>query len=188
MKVAEKDYANRYLALIGAVFLLALAGYSTYVLYPRFALTTTVGSGLLPLAIAAGLASLFSPCSFPLLVTLLAREMGGGSRSTLVRSAIAFTVGIMLFLLLLGIAIGLGAGTLITRFTFTSPAGRGLRLLVGLLLIGFGFWQLRGRPLNTPWLNRALQPLWDLQFRMRRRRTTLSYGLYGFGYVLAGFG
>jgi len=177
-----------YLALIGAVLLLALAGYSTFALYPRFGLTTTAGSGLLLLAVAAGLASLFSPCSFPLLVTLLARETDGETRCTLFRSATAFTVGVMLFLLLLGTAIGLGAGTFISRFTFTSTAGRGLRLLVGLLLISFGVWQLRGRSLNATWLNSALQPLWDRQFRLRQRKSTLSYGLYGFGYVLAGFG
>ena len=100
----------------------------------------------------------------------------------------AFTVGITLFLLLLGSAVGLGAGTLITRFTFTSPAGRGLRLLVGLLLISFGVWQLRAQSLNTRGFNRALQPLWELQFRLRKRQSTLGYGLYGFGYVLAGFG
>jgi cytochrome c biogenesis protein CcdA len=188
MKGASKVYVYRYLMLSGAVLLLALAGYSTYALYPRFALTTTAGSGLPLLATAAGLASLFSPCSFPLLVTLLARETDGQSRGTLYRSATAFTVGVMFFLLLLGAAIGLGAGALITRFTFSSPAGRGLRLLVGLSLISFGFWQLRGRSLNVAWLNRALQPLWDRQFRLRQRKTTLSYGLYGFGYVLAGFG
>jgi cytochrome c biogenesis protein CcdA len=188
MKDASKIYVYRYLALIGTVLLLALVGYSTYALYPRFGLTTTAGSGLLLLAVASGLASLFSPCSFPLLVTLLARESDGQSRSTLFRSATAFTVGVMFFLLLLGVAIGLGAGAFISRFTFTSPAGRGLRLLVGLLLISFGFWQLRGRSLNATWLNGALLPLWDRQFRLRQRRNSLSYGLYGFGYVLAGFG
>jgi cytochrome c biogenesis protein CcdA len=177
-----------YLALIGVVLLLAMAGYSTFALYPRFGLTTTAGSGLLLLAVAAGLASLFSPCSFPLLVTLLARQTDGETRGTLFYSATAFTVGVMFFLLLLGAAIGLGAGAFISRFTFTSTAGRGLRLLVGLLLISFGVWQLRGRSLNATWLNIALQPLWDRQFRLRQRKSTLSYGLYGFGYVQAGFG
>jgi cytochrome c biogenesis protein CcdA len=178
---------REYLALIGAVLFFALAGYSTYALYPRFGLATTAGSGLLLLAVASGLASLFSPCSFPLLVTLLARQTDGQTRSTLFRSATAFTVGVMFFLLLLGAAIALGAGTFISRFTFTSTSGRGLRLLVGLLLISFGIWQLRGRSLNATWLNSALLPLWDRQFRLRQRKSTLSYGLYGFGYVLAGF-
>ena len=188
MNLTSKYYFYRYLALIGAVLLLALAGYSTFVLYSRFVLPTTAGSSLLLLAVAAGVASLFSPCSFPLLVTLLARKTDGQPRSTLYWSATAFTIGVMLFLALIGVAIGLGAGALITRFTFTTPAGRGLRFLVGLLLISFGFWQLRGRSLNAAWLNSALQPLWDRQYRLRQRNNILSYGLYGFGYVLAGFG
>lgn len=188
MKTVQDRYVRRYLALIGAVMLLALIGYSAYALYPRFALDVTVGSSLLLLAIAAGLASLFSPCSFPLLVTLLAREADSQASRKSLRAAAAFTAGITLFLLLLGIAIGLGAGTLITRFTFTSLAGRGLRLVVGLVLVGFGFWQIRGRSLNASWLNWVLQPIWDRQFRLRQNKTTLSYGLYGFGYVLAGFG
>ncbi|MDT8305317.1 MAG: hypothetical protein RRC07_05225, partial [Anaerolineae bacterium] len=67
--------AERYLflGLVIAVLLLALAGYAGYVLYPRFALPAASGAGLLLLAAAAGLASFFSPCSFPLLATLLAR-------------------------------------------------------------------------------------------------------------------
>ena len=77
MKRSANVYARRYLALIGAVVLLALIGYVSYALYPRFALPPAAGAGLLLLASAAGLASLFSPCSFPLLVTLLAREMDG---------------------------------------------------------------------------------------------------------------
>ena len=188
MKTIQDRYVRRYFALIGAVALLALIGYSAYAFYPRFALDVTVESSLLLLAIAAGLASLFSPCSFPLLVTLLTREVDNHTSRRSFRAAAAFTVGITLFLMLLGTAIGLGAGTLIIRFTFTSLAGRGLRLVVGLVLVGFGFWQIRGRYLNASWLNRVLQPIWDRQFRLRQKKTTLSYGLYGFGYVLAGFG
>ncbi len=188
MKVASKVSGLRYLLLIGGVLLLALAGAMAFALYPRVVLSTSAGGGLLLLAVAAGLASLFSPCSFPLLITLLARETSGQSKGSLYRSALAFTVGVMFFLLLLGVGIGLGAGTFITRFTFSSAAGRGLRFLTGLLLIGLGFWQLRGRSLNVAWLNSALQPLWDRQVRWRRRKSSWGYGLYGFGYILAGFG
>lgn len=177
----------RYLMLIGVVLLLAFTGYMAYVQYPRFALPTSTGGGLLLLAIIAGLASLFSPCSFPLLITLLAREASTQSRRSLFRIALAFTLGIMLFLIMIGITLTLGAGQFISRFTFASTAGRFLRLVVGLILIGFGLWQIRGRSLNFVWLTRLLQPLWHTQSRLQRQKTTWSYGLYGFGYILAGF-
>jgi hypothetical protein len=35
---------------------------------------------------------------------------------------------------------------------------------------------------------RAARPLQQQQARLRSRRPTLAFGLYGFGYVLAGFG
>jgi hypothetical protein len=94
----------------------------------------------------------------------------------------------VLFLLLTGLVLALGAGEWIASFTFTSTTGRLLRLVVGLVLIGFGLWQVGGKSLTFPWLNRALQPLWAKQTQLRRRQTMVSYGLYGFGYTLAGFG
>lgn len=177
---------KRYVGLTIAVLLLSFLGYIGFITYPRFALNSVTASGLLPLAIMAGVASLFSPCSFPLLLTLLAREASADGR--LLRSTAAFTIGAVLFLLLTGLALALGAGSWIAGFTFTSLAGRILRLLVGLILIGFGIWQFGGKSLNVGWLNQTLQPLWHKQAQLRRQQTTLSYGLYGFGYILAGFG
>ena len=179
---------HRYLLLIAVVLLMAIIGYGSFVLYPYLSLPASAGSGLILLAVMAGMASLFSPCSFPLLVTLLAREAGSSSKRSLVRSAAAFTIGATLFLILVGIILALGAGSSISQFTFTSPGGRLLRVIVGTVLIGFGVWQIRGQSINSAWLNRSLQPLWNQQARLRRRKNSLSYGLYGFGYILAGFG
>jgi len=119
-------------------------------------------------------------------MTLLAREAAG--RRHLIRSAAAFTAGMALFLLLTGLTLALGAGEWIAAVTFTSTAGHLLRLVVGLVLIGFGLWQVRGKSLTFSWLNRTLQPLWTKQAQLRHQQTMVSYGLYGFGYTLAGFG
>lgn len=178
---------NRYLLLAATVLLLAFFGYISFLLYPYLSLPTA-GNGLILLAVTAGLASLFSPCSFPLLVTLLAKEAEGRSFRRLLRQALAFTAGMTLFLLLVGAGLALGASPIFARFTFASMPGRMLRLATGLVLIGFGVWQVRARSLNFGWFNRILQPLWQAQTRMRRRKSTLSHGLYGFGYILAGFG
>jgi hypothetical protein len=70
----EERGARRYLLLVVAVAVVATAGYVGYVLYPRFDLPAQEGAGLLALAAAAGFASFFSPCSFPLLLGLLGRQ------------------------------------------------------------------------------------------------------------------
>jgi hypothetical protein len=123
-------------------------------------------------------------------VTLLAREAGEGNgrRVRLVRFAAAFALGATLFLLLTGLAVAFGAAPLFARITFTSLTGRILRTVVGLVLIVFGLWQVRGRSLNMGWLNALLQPLWSAQARWRHQRSMFSTALYGFGYILAGFG
>lgn len=188
MNIADGRPYQYFFLLLG-VILLAVGGYGGYVLYPRFDLPAATGIGLLALAATAGIASLFSPCSFPLLMTLLAREAEGNGRATRIfRFAGVFALGASLFLLLIGAAITLGAAPLFARVTFTSTAGRILRAVVGLVLIAFGLWQVRGESLNIGWLHELLQPLWQAQARLRRERSPLGVGLYGFGYVLAGFG
>lgn len=184
---------TRYLLLIAGVLVFSLVGYGGFILFPQFDHPSQASIGLLVLAAMAGVASLFSPCSFPLLVTLLSheatgRERGAPSRSHPLRFAATFSLGAMAFLLIVGSALALGAAPLMEQVTFTSPTGRLIRLLAGLVLVGFGWWQLQGRSLNFIWMNTLLQPLWRSEARLRRQRTTMSYGLYGFGYILAGFG
>jgi cytochrome c biogenesis protein CcdA len=188
---AQHDPRFWYILLATIVGVLALAGYLGYVLYPRFDLPAATGIGLLVLAAGAGIASFFSPCSFPLLVTLLARESGAGeSRNRLARPlsfATALALGAMIFLLLTGIAIALGAAALFEGVTFTSTAGRVIRLVVGALLIVLGLIQLGMLPVSLS-AHAVADPLMRRQAKLRRERPELGYGLFGFGYLLAGFG
>lgn len=66
-----------YGVLFTLVLLLALSGFAVFQLYPGL---IGAGTGLILLAAAAGTASLFSPCSFPLLVTL--PPTGSGKRAS----------------------------------------------------------------------------------------------------------
>src|ERR687892_1854453 len=103
---------TRYVVLAGAVALAGLAGYVGYVIYPRFDLPSVTGAGLLLLAAGAGVAAFFSPCSFPLLLTLLTRQVRGGSPGNRLRSVLvfagAFSAGAVAFVLSLGVLISLG--------------------------------------------------------------------------------
>lgn len=184
----------RYLLLVLGVGLLAVAGYTGYVVYPRFNLPAGSGAVLLVLAAVAGVASFFSPCSFPLLLTLLTRtthvetEAGEGRLQRTLRFAAALSLGASLFLLLAGGLLSLGAGAFFQGVTFTSPTGRTIRTVAGGLLILFGLIQLGKLPniFDRAW--RVVKPLMRAQAKMRRRKPTLAFGVYGFGYILAGFG
>lgn len=181
----------RYAVLATVVVVLSVLGFTLFLTYLEVDTFALVGSGALLIGIAAGAASFFSPCSFPLLVTLLAREIDrdSDSRSRITRSARfagSLALGTSLFLLLLGAAIAAGAGPLIGRVTFASLAGRILRATIGLLLILLGVIQIRGIRLSAA--DRIKRPLVQIQARLRRTQPSVAFGLFGFGYILAGFG
>ena len=188
----EDGRTHIYLLLVVSVLLLALVGYMSYVLYPRFDRPPASGVGLLLLAVAAGLASFFSPCSFPLLATLLARQVRDVDRreawERLLRFALALALGASLFLLLSGAALALGAAPFFVRVTFTSTAGRLIRAIVGIFLLLMGVLQWRGISPGSDYVYAFARPLVQAQARLRRERPTLAFALFGFGYILAGFG
>lgn len=189
----ERTGAIGYGLLALAVAVLGLAGYAGYVLYPRFGLPAGAGAGLLVLAAAAGIASFFSPCAFPLLVTLLARETGIEGRRGASGSPIAFASalagGAVLFLLAVGAGIAAGGSAFLQDVTFTSTTGRAVRVVVGSLLVLLGLFQSGAVPLRVfaP-AERRLEGLLGLQARLRRRRPTFAFGVFGFIYLLAGVG
>lgn len=178
-----------YSMLAAGVTLIAVAGYSGYVLYPRFGLPAVTGGAVLILAAGAGIAAFFSPCSFPLLATLLAREAGVERHTAkAIRFAGALSVGAAAFLVLAGIGVALGAGALFAGVTFTSVTGKTIRSLVGLALILLGLIQLGVIRVSFHGIDRLARPLLRYQAGERRQRPTFGYAVLGFGYVLAGFG
>lgn len=180
--------ARRYGLLVAATAAVAVAGYAGYVLYPRFDLPSVTGASLLLLSAAAGIASFFSPCSFPLAVTLVARETRPRQQARLTRLALWLGLGALLFLVLAGALIAAGAGALFKQVTFTSTAGITIRAVVGSLLILLGLMQLNVLPVSFLAVEDAAKPLLARQARLRRDQPALAFGLFGFGYLLAGFG
>lgn len=180
---------RRYSLLVAVTVAVAVAGYVGYVAYPRLDLPSVTGASLLLLAAAAGIASFFSPCSFPLAVTLLVRQatpMEGRRRLT--RSSLWIGAGALLFLVITGALIAAGAGAFFKEVTFTSGAGIAIRAIVGSVLILLGLMQLNVLPVSFLAVEDAARPLLARQAQLRRRRPALAFGLFGFGYLLAGFG
>jgi cytochrome c biogenesis protein CcdA len=150
---------------------IAVAGYVGYVVYPRFHLPAVTGAGMIVLAAAAGIASFFSPCSFPLLLSILARAPGidlhRGRTKAALQYALALALGAWLFLILAGFVIAIAGTAIFAGVTFTSLAGRLIRTVVGIVLIFLGLVQLNRMPFEF----RALEP-----------------AVHGFLRRLAGFG
>lgn len=186
---------NRYLLLALATAAVAVVGYLGYVVYPRFHLPAARGATLLVLAAGAGTASFFSPCSFPLLLSMLARPIAAETQTTgghpfrkAASFAAALSLGASSFLVLVGLAIAAGAATYVKQVTFTSTAGITIRIAVGVLLITLGLVQLNLLPLSFRRFEPALHGYLRHQAQVRRRRPLAGFTLFGFGYLLAGFG
>ena len=187
----------RYGVLVVVVALLGIGGYGAYLLYPRFNLPAVDAVGLAVLSLAAGVASFFSPCSFPLLATLLIRETHGGEERTpgrrvVLRRALtyaaALSLGTVVFLAVTASVIAAGGQALVEQVTFTSPAGRVIRTLVGALLITLGLVQIGLLRLSFHRVAYLARPFLQSQARMRRRAPVAGFALFGFGYLVAGFG
>ena len=179
-----------YLGLVALASIVAIAGYVGYVLFPRFDLSAAEGAGLLGLAAMAGVASFFSPCSFPLLVAMLGGTTATASDTTPrpVLFGSAFAVGAAVSLVLAGGVIALGGEALFSNVTFASPAGIAIRSIVGVLLIVLGLAQTGRLPISMHRVSRLAQPLLRAHARLHRDRPVAGFAAFGFGYVLAGFG
>lgn len=185
--------AVRYALLTAAIIVAAVGGYAGYVLFPRFDLPAVTGAGTLLLAAAAGFAAFFSPCSFPLLATLLARHTGvGGSTGRRLGRATAFAaalaVGASVFVLAVGVLFALGGRSVAGAVTFTSTAGRTIRILVGLLLLILGAVQADKLAVSFRRFEPAIHGALKRQARLRRRHPVAGTAAFGFGYLAAGFG
>lgn len=189
--------AASFLLLIALLLLIGIGGFS---IFRAFLGVRSIGfenTSLIVLSIAAGTASFFSPCSFPLLLTLVARDHGQSdgteSRPRLslwrgLRFAAGLSVGFIVFLSLLGLVIALGAGPVVAQVGFASTGGRLLRGAAGAALVLLGLIQTGRISANFHRVADAVRPLLSVQARLRRRRPTFGYALFGFAYVLAGFG
>ena len=183
----------RYLLVVVAILAVGLAGFIGYVVYPRFDVSRGAGVGLVGLAAAAGIASFFSPCSFPLLATLLIRDIRPGDpRPLRLRRSLGragwIGVGAATFVILLGLVIAAGGAGLAQSVTFNSASGRTLRGFVGVGLIVFGLIQIGTLSVNLRQLEPAVHGLLRRQASLRRRRPAAGYMLFGFAYLVAGFG
>lgn len=175
----------RFAANALGVLVVGMAGYLGFV---SFAGTDRgIGTGVVALGAVTGFAAFFSPCSFPLLLTFLTRK-SSESRSAAVISA--FRVGIGAAALLASVAVAVaGGGTALTSIVaFDSVAGRVFRFAVGAMLVAFGLRQAQLVRFRMPWLDTVARSAGTTFAPSRVKSAALGDVVYGFGYLLAGFG
>lgn len=179
------------LLTVGAVVVVATAGYTGFRFAARLDLGGEAGAGIVALAALTGFAAFFSPCSFPLLLGLLAgsdRAAASRPRRDGVATALAMGAGAALFLLLFGVGVGLAGEGLAHSVGFSTVGGRILRGLVAAVVITSGLVQLGLLSIPLWRVTRIAQPIERRRLAIADRHVRGAEVLYGFGFVLAGFG
>jgi cytochrome c biogenesis protein CcdA len=144
-------------------------------------------AGVLVLAAGTGFAAFFSPCSFPLLLTFLSGR-SQETKGTALWSALRVAGGATFLLAMVALVVAEGGSALARVVEFDSPTGRGFRLSVGLVLIVFGLRQANLLQVRMRWFDQVARassrPLDPAKASSQAGRDLV----YGFGYLLAGFG
>jgi cytochrome c biogenesis protein CcdA len=183
------SYALVALAVVAA----SIGGYLGYVLYPRFDMPGVSVLGLYVLAVGAGVACFFSPCSFPLLVSLFGRGPGTayaerpGWRQTIPFAA-GLSLGAAIFLLIIGLIVALVGTAVFAGVVFTSTEGVILRSVIGVLLIILGLIQIGILRVPLPPVQDLADPLIETGHSASATRSVGRSSIFGFGYLVAGFG
>lgn len=175
----------RFAANALGVMVVGIAGYVGFVAFAGSDRDT--GVGVVALGAVTGFAAFFSPCSFPLLLTFLTRK-STESRGAAVLSALRVGIGAAV---LLGVvaAVVAGGGTALTSVVaFDSVTGRVFRFIVGATLVAFGLRQARLVRFRMPWLDSVARSAGKTFAPSRAKSAAQGDVLYGFGYLLAGFG
>lgn len=183
--LARRRAQVRFATTAVGLIVVGVAGYAGFVAFVGSDQSLT--AGVMVLAAGTGFAAFFSPCSFPLLLTFLTRRSGDSPRTALL-SALRVAFGAALLLAVLATAIALGGAAIGRVVVFDSTAGRLFRVGIGLLLVLFGLRQARIWGLRMRWLDRVASASARRLDPDRASHPGRRDVLYGFGYLLAGFG
>ena len=181
----------RMTLLVVVTLVVGAAGYVGFRVFRQFDIGGATGIGLIVVAATVGISSFFSPCSFPLLLTTLSRQAATDPKHRMrgaLRFAAGTSIGAVAFVGAFGLVLSFGGGVIARQFTFASTQGRVLRAAVGVFLIVMGLAQL-GR-VRIPFDNLAqlAQPIARQRAKIGDETRFTSNILYGFGYLVAGFG
>lgn len=171
----------RFLILAGGVLVAGLAGFIASHSFPD----RHAAGGAMVLAAATGFGAFFSPCSFPLLLTILARppsDSGSAARAVRIAAGVTVTFAAIAVIFVAG---GLAAGNLVAS---ESSAGRAFRIAVGTFLVLLGLRQAGQLRNGGSWLDQVAGAAGSRLDMMRDSTRGSRDLLYGAAYLLIGFG
>ena len=175
----------RLTAIAVGLAVIGVAGYLGFVAFVES--DRSVSTGIMVLAAVTGFAAFFSPCSFPLLLTFLARRSTDSTGSA-VLSAVRVGAGAAALLLIAAVMMASAGTAVATVVEFDSASGRLFRAVIGVLLILLGLRQARLFGVRLRWLDRVAAPASRAFDPARVTGQARSDFVYGFGFLLAGFG
>ena len=146
-----------------------------------------VSAGVIGLGAATGFAAFFSPCSFPLMLTFLARR-SEESMSQAVASGARVALGATVLLTILTGAVIASGGAIASIIEFDRPLGRVFRAVIGLFLVIMGARQAHLIRMRIGAFDRLATVAAAVFDPTRSRHRWTGDLVYGFGYLLAGFG
>lgn len=194
LKLHLRQRRIKYLVFFLEVTSLGVAGYWGYLLSSHLPVYDADTSALMILAVGAGISAFFSPCAFPMLISQSTVSDEGRinrkSRRILPTSKnlLGFILGLGLFFYLIGGLLSWAGGILFQDMVPASVTGRVLHLGVGGLLILLGLIQTNVIIPDFRILPRITRGFLHAQAVLRWEHPILGGLLFGFWYILAGFG
>jgi cytochrome c-type biogenesis protein len=174
---------------------LVAIGYSVFVFFIKGFSPTAGTVSLLAFAIVAGVATFFSPCSFPLMPGYLTRHLEvidrdpKKMRTSVLSNGLAAAAGVFLFDMILGLAIVLIGSSFAGSLGISGPSPnlyvRIFRGAVGAFLVVLGVLNLRGTGIFH---NDSLTSVGKRLMKNGELKPSREMFAYGFGYVSVGIG
>ena len=191
MSKQKRINALTYVLLLLILLAFVGVGYLTFLYFVTSVAKNITTYNLLLVAVIAGIATFFNPCSFTFIPAYLTKYYTIKEKATAPNRILLYGVfgalGLLTFNILLGIAIavlGIGFGkSLALAGEEPSLIVRWLRGIVGVALLYLGFSHATGRGLNLEFLER--KPRTSLQ-KIQGPLTGIYW--YGFLYNLIGIG
>lgn len=175
----------RFLIVVAGVLVVGVSGYLGFLAFVGSG--PELAAGVLALAAGTGFAAFFSPCSFPLLLTFLVKR-SESSRVEALMSALRVGGGAGALLAIVAVVTAVGGSALARVVEFDSLTGRVFRLAIGITLLAFGLRQSGVLRLQMTWPDRVASTASRLVDSSRSRGKGIGDVVYGFGYLLVGFG
>lgn len=192
--MTEQKASSKLVLLILLILALIVGGYSLFIWFIINIMQGDAAYGLLFVALVAGIASFFNPCSFPLLPAYLTQYFGSDNRKKLSNRkkillyGLIAALGVITFNILLGSLIGvLGIGfgkSLALAGDDPNLILRWVRGIVGVILFLLGLNHITGRGIHF----RIIERYVSKRFPNNLKNPKVQIFSYGFAYTLLGIG